>query len=255
MNNDFIRSGQITAEVIQAMVPKIVAGAIPEDIDAEAEALIRSLGGSPAFKGYNGFSKTACISVNSVLVHGIPNQTPFKPGDVVSLDLGTNYNGWITDSAVTIALEPVSKDTNRLITATKQALAAGIAQAIVGNRIGDISAAIQAVADQANLGISYELAGHGVGRNLHQPPSIPNHGQAGTGPQIKEGMTLAIEPMFTGRPDLKSSHKSATQTGPDGWGVMIKNGSNGAHFEHTIEVTKDTAKIITAPVDTSGFVW
>lgn len=199
-------------------------------IDKEAETLIRDHGAIPAFKGYRGFPGTLCVSVNETVVHGIPNDQPFREGDVVSVDCGVLYHGFYGDSAFTFMVGVVAEETRRLLEVTRECLALGVSQAAVGNRIGDIGFAIQEHAEgRHGYGVVRELVGHGVGRNLHEEPEVPNFGKRGKGPLIKEGLVIAIEPMI----NLGTRH---VRQMPDGWTVNTRDRKPSAHFEHTVAV-------------------
>ena len=199
-------------------------------IDKEAETLIRDHGALPAFKGYRGFPSTLCVSVNETVVHGIPNDQPFLEGDVVSVDCGVLFHGFYGDSAFTFMVGQVAEETKRLLQVTRECLSLGVAQAAAGNRIGDIGFAIQEHAEgRYGYGVVRELVGHGVGRNLHEEPEVPNFGKRGKGPLIKEGLVIAIEPMI----NMGTRH---VRQMPDGWTVITRDRKPSAHFEHTVAV-------------------
>ena len=233
-------SGRILAEVLEGIKDEAHEGVSGKDIDEYVLKMTSIAGGKSAFKGYNGFPGHICISVNDEIVHGIPNDTPFKKGDVVSFDFGVSYKGMITDSAFTIVIdEQPTGDKKRLIEATEASLYAGLEEIDAGDHMGDIGFNIEQVLRQANLGIIEELVGHGVGHAVHEEPDIPNYGKMGTGPIMKKGMTLAIEPMATlGGKEIKMD--------ADGWTIRTADGSLAAHFEHTILVTDDGCEILTA---------
>lgn len=202
------------------------------DIDREAETFILDHGAKPAFKGYNGFPNSLCVSINETVVHGIPHDHPFREGDIISVDCGVLLNGFFGDAAYTYAIGEIDADTQRLLQVTKESLALGIAQARVGNRIGDISYAIQDYAENAHgLGVVRELVGHGIGRSLHEEPEVPNFGRRGTGPVIKAGLVIAIEPM------INLGLRKVKQLS-DGWTINTADKKPSAHFEHTIAVTE-----------------
>jgi methionyl aminopeptidase len=246
-----IKSGQINGHVLSLMKKMIKAGITGLELEEIATKEIKRLGGKPAFVGVNDYRYTSCISVNNVLVHGIPNNIPFKPGDTVSVDMGVNFNGWLTDAAITVAIEPTNDRVKLLIKATQEALAAGIEQAKIGNRVGDISWAIQGIANKYHFGIAKDLAGHGITKTLHEEPTILNYGEPDTGPILKEGMTIAIEPMFALHPDNNSTDKSSIFLDRDGWSICLENGNIGSHSEHTIIISKDKPIILTNIVDIS----
>lgn len=214
------------AEVARILRPGMTGLAI----DKQAETCIRDHGAIPAFKGYRGFPGTLCVSVNETVVHGIPNDQSFREGDVVSVDCGVLLNGFYGDSAFTFMVGEVPVETQKLLIVTQECLSLGVAQALVGNRIGDIGFAIQEHAEGMHgYGVVRELVGHGVGRNLHEEPEVPNFGKRGKGPLIKEGLVIAIEPMI----NMGTRH---IRQMPDGWTVMTRDRKPSAHFEHTVAV-------------------
>lgn len=207
-------------------------------LDKEAETVMRDLGAVPAFKGYNGFPASLCISVNAAVVHGIPNATELKEGDVVSIDCGAVINEYFGDSAYTFALAPVGEEIIRLLKTTNESLYKGIAQAKVGNRIGDISYAIQEYTELNNkYGVVRELVGHGIGKRLHEPPDVPNFGKRGNGLRLEENWTIAIEPMINlGKKDVYQAK--------DHWTILTRDGKPSAHFEHTVAVKQGGGEIL-----------
>lgn len=230
--------GKTLAEVARHLKPGITTG----ELDAIAEKFIRNHGAAPSFKGYHGFKHTLCISVNEEIVHGIPGNRVIKDGDVVSIDCGVYMNGFHGDSAYTFPVGDVSEVTLQLLRVTKTALYKGIARAKAGNRVGDISAAIQEYAESNGYGVVRELVGHGVGRNLHERPEVPNYGKKGSGPVLKPGMTLAIEPMINmGTRQIKQLN--------DGWTVITHDKKPSAHFEHTIAIVEGDAEILSSFAD------
>jgi len=231
-------SGRLLATVLQVVAARLGPGVATTELDELAASEVQRLGGQAAFLGHHGFPKSICISVNEEVVHGIPGPRVIADGDVVGLDFGVRYDGLITDAATTVAVGAPRHDAQRLLVTTEQALQAGIDQARAGQRVGDISAAIERHLRSAGLGIIRELTGHGVGRSLWEEPTVPNYGQAGHGPLLKPGMTLAIEPMATlGRP--------AVRVLADGWTIVARDGSLAAQFEHTILITDGAAEILT----------
>lgn len=202
------------------------------EIDRMAEEFIRDNGGVPAFKGYQGFPGTLCISPNECVVHGIPSKKEFIETDVISLDCGVLMNGYFGDSAYTYAMPGVDDDTMHLLNVTNESLYYGIEEAKVGKRIGDISHAIQKHAEEAGFSVVRELVGHGIGKNLHEPPEVPNYGKRGRGPKIKPGLVIAIEPM------INMGAKQVRQMN-DGWTIVTKDGKPSAHYEHSIAVLED----------------
>ena len=236
------QAGGMLAAVLNLLDQKVEAGMSGRDAARLASDELKRLGGEPSFLGYQGFPDVICISTNDAVVHGIPTDTEFQDGDVVGFDFGVTVNGMITDSAFTKIVggtESAEKDVQRLVKQTEAALMAGIDRVTNGARSGDIAATIQKVLDGARLGIVRELVGHGVGHELHEEPNFPNYGTAGTGPMIKTGMTIALEPMAT-----LGHHTVAVDR--DGWTIRSQDKSLAAHFEHTILVTDDTAEILTA---------
>ncbi len=253
MSNAFIKSpqeiaiiaegGKILAKVLAETAQLVQPGISTFELNEFAEKAIRAADGTPSFIGYgskkNPFPSGLCTSVNDVVVHGIPSKDQvLAEGDIIGLDIGMQYKGLFTDTAVTVAVGSVSSRLVRLLETTKRSLEAGIDVAREGNRIGDISAAIEAVAKAGGYGIVRDLVGHGVGYAVHEDPMVPNFGRKGTGPVLKAGMVLAIEPMFTlGRPDVYFDN--------DGWTIRTEDGSMAAHFEHSIVITKTGAEILT----------
>jgi methionyl aminopeptidase len=210
------------------------------ELDRLAEEFIREHGGVPTSKGYRGFPAATCISPNAMVVHGIPGAHRVEEGDLISVDVGVTLNGLVADSAYTYAIGAIDPETRRLLDVGKEALAAGIDQARAGNRVGDISHAVQRVVEGAGFSVVRSLVGHGVGRSYHEEPQIPNFGEPGRGPQLQPGMTLAIEPMITaGAPDVYLHD--------DEWSISTEDGSLAAHFEHTVAVTEEgPPRILTA---------
>ncbi len=235
-------AGRIAADAIAHVGSELRPGLTTADLDLIAEEYIRSQGGVPTSQGYNGFPASICTSPNSMIVHGIPGPYRLEEGDVITVDIGVTLDGFIADSAVTFAVGSVDAEAQRLLEVCQVALGAGIEQATVGNRIGDISSAVQVVTESAGFSVVRSLVGHGVGRSYHEDPHVPNFGTAGRGLQLSEGMTLAIEPMITaGGPEVVLHD--------DGWSISTVDGSLTAHFEHTVAITDDGPRILTlAPV-------
>jgi methionyl aminopeptidase len=196
------------------------------------------MGGVPTFKGYHGYPSSICASVNQEVVHGIPGDYTLKDGDLLSIDIGTTLDGYVSDSAVTIPVGEVSKNAERLMRVTQECLMLGIAQMYKGKRLGDIGNAVQRHAEAHGYGVVRELVGHGVGTKMHEEPQVPNYGRAGSGLELRTGLVLAIEPMIT------EGHYSV-ETLKDGWTVVTADGKLAAHFEHTIAITDDGPKILT----------
>lgn len=234
------RAGRIVGATLELVRRAVRPGVSTEQLDAQAEEFIRSHpGATPSFKGLYGFPKTLCVSINEEIVHGIPStRRVLREGSIVSVDVGVCMDGFHADAATTIPVGEIAPEAERLLSATQEALAAGIAQAVVGNHIGDIGHAVQRVAEAAGFGVVRELVGHGVGQRMHEDPQVPNHGQPHRGPRLQAGMTLAIEPMIT-----MGGH--ATRILEDKWTVVTADGSLAAHFEHTVAITKDGPRILT----------
>lgn len=244
---DLFEGGKRLASVLEALRAKSVPGTTTQQLDDLAEELIRAGGDEPCFLGYTPegagrpYPATLCVSINDEIVHGIPNESVkvLKEGDIVGLDLGLRHNGIIVDAAITVPVGKVSEESQRLLNATESALAAGIAAAIPGKHVGDISYAIQQEIEKAGFKVVKELGGHGVGELVHEEPFIPNFGRAGEGELLEEGMVLALEP-------ISAAGKAGVVLAPDGYTFRTKDGSRSAHFEHTILLEKGGARIITA---------
>jgi len=231
-------AGEILVRCLQMLAAKARPGVTTEELDQAAEKLIRSRGAEPAFKGYRGFPASICASPNSMVVHGIPGAYECKRGDVLSVDVGVIKDGWVADAAMTLPIGPIDPEARKLLDVTKAALFAGVEQMQPGNRLGDVSAAIQRTAEIEGFSIIRTLVGHGIGREMHEEPQVPNFGTAGKGPLLEEGTVLAIEPMVNvGGPQV--------QMGDDGWAVYSQDGSLAAHFEFTVAVTADGPRILT----------
>jgi methionyl aminopeptidase len=235
-------AGQVVADVIALLAENMQPGITTGDLDAIADEHIRSRGGVPTFKGYRGYPASICVSPNAMVVHGIPGEYELRGGDVVSVDVGVTLGGFVADSAWTFGVGEVSPEAEQLMQATQAALEAGIEQARAGNRVGDISAAVQRSAEGAGYSVIRSLVGHGVGRSMHEEPQIPNYGEPGRGPRLEPGMTLAIEPMISaGSPEIYVHE--------DQWSISTSDDSLTAHFEHTVAVTDDAPRILTAPAE------
>ena len=232
------RACQIVKETLEIIQEIIVPGISTLELDIEAEKFIRSKGAQPGFKGLYGFPATLCVSIEDEVVHGIPNNRKLQYGEIVSGDVGSLIEGYYGDHAKSFAVGEVDSEKKKLMAITRECLLDGIDQATPGNRIGDIGHAVQKRAESNGYGVVTELVGHGIGTKLHEDPQIPNHGKPGTGPKIEVGMCFAIEPMINmGTPGV--------YTKKDGWTVCTKDGLPSAHFEHTITITEDGAKILT----------
>jgi methionyl aminopeptidase len=231
--------GRITAACLKILAENARVGVTTKELDWIAEDFIRSRGATPEFKGYQGFPASICASPNAMIVHGIPGSYRLRAGDIISLDVGVRYEGFVTDSATTVAVGEVSEDAEGLLETTRQCLAAATEQVQVGKRLGDIGYAIQALAESRGYGVVRDLVSHGVGRKMHEDPQIPNYGRPGTGPRLLPGMTFAIEPMITlGDYNIRLSEW-------DGWSIYTADGSLAAHFEHTVAVTENGPWILT----------
>jgi methionyl aminopeptidase len=231
--------GQVVARVLKKMEEVVKPGITTSQIEKEAEHLARSLGVVPAFKGYSGYPAAICVSVNDEVVHGIPSvKRNLKEGDIVSLDFGAFYKGFYSDAAVTLPVGKVDSGANRLLEITRKALFKGIQAALADNRVGDVAHTIQSYVERHGFSIVKVFVGHGIGKNLHEEPQVPNFGEPQWGIRLKEGMTLAIEPMVNAGGD-------SVKVLDDGWTAVTSDGSLSAHFEHTIAVTNDGPRILT----------
>jgi methionyl aminopeptidase len=233
------QAGQIVATVLGILCRQVRSGMKTRELDVIAATEIERLGGKPSFKGYRGFPANLCVSVNDEVVHGIPGERVLKNGDIVSLDLGVLFMGFQGDGAVTIGVGEISPLAQDLIKATEGVLRAGIAAARAGVRLGDISATMQSYAETRGYSVVRDYSGHGIGREMHEEPQIPNFGLPGTGPVLERGMTLALEPMV-------NAGDWRTRLGDDHWTVLTADGSLSAHFEHTIAITDGEAEVLTA---------
>lgn len=231
-------AGKIVALTHKELKQHIQPGITTKELDNIAEKFIRSMGAIPSFKGYNGFRGSICASVNEELVHGIPGNRTLNEGDIISIDIGAKYNGFHGDSAWTYAVGTIDKNTDYLLQVTEEALYKGINQAKSGVRLSNISHAIQRFVEDKGLSIVREYAGHGVGKNLHEDPTIPHYGPPNKGPKLKPGMVLAIEPMV-------NAGERFVKTLSDNWTVVTQDGKKCAHFEHTIAITEEGYQILT----------
>ena len=231
-------AGEIQARCLRMLRAKARPGVTTAELDEAAERFIRSQGAAPSFKGYRGFPGSICTSPNSMVVHGIPGPYELQRGDILSLDVGVTFGGWVADAAITIPIGESPAEAEPLLTATREALVAGIDKARAGNHLSDLSHAIQTRVERDGLSIIRSLVGHGIGRNMHEDPQIPNFGDPGKGPELEEGMALAIEPMVNaGGPEVRM--------GSDGWAVYSQDDSLTAHFEFTVAVTANGPRILT----------
>ena len=239
--------GRITAACLAMLAENVRAGVSTGELDRLAEEFIRSHGGKPEFKGYPGgtgaspFPASICASPNTMIVHGIPGSYRLKAGDIISLDVGVRYEGFVTDSATTVVVGRVPEKTEGLLRTTRQCLLAATEQVRAGKRLGDIGYAIQSIAESRGYGVVRDLVSHGVGRKMHEDPQIPNYGRPGAGPRLLPGMSFAIEPMITlGDYEIRLSEW-------DGWSIYTADNSLAAHYEHTIAVTEDGPWVLTRP--------
>ena len=231
-------AGAILAGCLDQLAGAVVAGITTIELDGMAEEYIRGRGGLPTFLGYRGFPGSICSSPNDMVVHGIPGPYVVADGDILSLDVGVTLEGYVADSALTVPVGDVGPDVLRLLDVTRRSLEAGIAACRVGNRLGDVSHAVQEVVEAAGFAVVRSLVGHGVGREMHEEPQIPNYGPAGKGPRLEEGMVFAIEPMVNmGGHDV--------YVGGDHWSIFSSDGSLSAHFEHTVALTASGPKVLT----------
>lgn len=232
-------AGKVVARILRLMSEAIVPGkTTPKELDALAARLVAEAGGTAAFLGYRDFPNSVCISRGPQVVHGIPDDAPLEEGEIVGLDMGVTLNGWTADGAWTYPVGTISAENQRLLNVTRESLYQGIAKARVGGRIGDISHAIQKYVESNGYSIVRELVGHGIGRGVHEEPSVPNFGKPGKGPLLREGMTICIEPMV-------NMGTFKVRTLPDNWTIVTADGKPSAHFEHTVAITKDGPDILT----------
>ena len=233
-------AGVVNRQALEKVAEAIAPGVSTAELDRIAEDAIISAGGRPAFKGYRGFPGTLNTSINEVVVHGIPGRQVLKEGDILSVDIGTVYKGYVADQARTFAVGKVSDDASALLRATEASFWAGVEKCVAGNRLGDVSAAIQGVIEDAGFWVVREFVGHGIGRDMHEAPEVPNFGRAGVGPLLRPGLVLAIEPMVTLR-------RTRVVVLEDGWTAVTKDRSLAAHYEHTVAITTDGPRVLTAP--------
>jgi len=232
-------AGDILVRCLKMLESKTRAGVTTAELDAAAEKFIRSQGAEPAFKGYRGFPGSICASPNSMVVHGIPGAYELQRGDILSIDAGVIKDGWVADAAITVPVGSVGPEAEHLLEVTKASLFAGIEQMRPGNHLGDVSAAIQQAVEIEGLSVIRTLVGHGIGREMHEEPQVPNFGEPGKGPELEEGMVLAIEPMVNAGGPLVRMDED------DGWSVYSEDDSLAAHFEFTVAVTADGPRVLT----------
>src|SRR5690349_7812555 len=231
-------AGTILVKTLNLLAGKVRPGVTTRELDQAAEKFIRSQGAEPAFKGYRGFPGSICASPNSMIVHGIPGNYKLSRGDILSVDVGVVLDGWVADAARTFPVGQITPVARKLLTVTEESLFLAVPQCQVGNRLGDVSHAIQQHVEGAGLSIVRALVGHGIGRSMHEEPQIPNYGEPGTGIVLEEGMVLAIEPMVT-------AGRHAIRVADDHWSIYSQDGSLAAHFEFTIAITRDGPRILT----------
>jgi methionyl aminopeptidase len=231
-------AGSILVRTMNLLGGKVRPGITTRELDQAAEKFIRSQGAEPAFKGYRGFPGSICTSPNSMIVHGIPGPYKLARGDILSIDIGVIRDGWVADAARTFPVGPISPIARKLLTVTEQSLFLAVEQCRPGNRMGDVSHAVQAHVEAAGLSVVRTLVGHGIGRSMHEEPQIPNHGDPGTGIVLEEGMVFAVEPMVT-------AGRHGVRVGQDRWSIYSQDGSLSAHFEFTVAVTAEGPRILT----------
>ncbi len=231
-------AGAIHTRAMKLVEGKIREGVSTLELDAAVEKLIRSAGAEPAFKGYRGFTGSICASPNSMVVHGIPGPYKLGRGDILAVDIGVVLDGWVADGAVTFPVGPITPVAQKLLEVTRQSLMDAAEQCRPGNRLGDVSHAVQKRVEENGLSVVRSLVGHGIGRDMHEDPQIPNYGSAGRGPKLEPGMVLAVEPMV-------NAGRHMVRMGDDGWSIYSQDGSLAAHFEFTIAVTEDGPRILT----------
>ena len=236
------KAGEIVAETIERTVGAVRPGITTAELDAVSEKTILSRGATPSFKGYRGFPASLCVSINEQVVHGIPGKRALKEGDLLSLDFGAIWEGYHADAAVSLFVggEPPSSEAEKLVRVTEEGLQAGIGQIRAGERLTDISHAVQQVVEGAGFSLVREYTGHGIGRDLHEDPQVFNYGAPGRGPELRPGLVIAVEPMAM-------LGDWPTRVLADGWTVVTEDGSLAAHFEHTIAITDDGPEVLTAP--------
>jgi methionyl aminopeptidase len=238
-------AGAILVRTMNLIAGKIRPGVTTKELDEAAERFIRSQDAEPAFKGYRGFPGSICTSPNSMIVHGIPGPYKLERGDILSVDIGVVFDGWVADAARTFPVGPISPIAQKLLKATEESLFAAVPECRAGNGLGDVSHAVQATVEAAGLSVVRSLVGHGIGREMHEEPQIPNYGQPGTGVALEEGMVLAVEPMVT-------AGRHGVRVADDHWSIFSQDGSLAAHFEFTIAITADAPRILTPWHEATG---
>jgi methionyl aminopeptidase len=233
------QAGLIVAETLSELRKMIEPGITTRELDAYAEKRIRSSGAYPTFKGYRGFPASICASVNDEVVHGIPSNRKLREGDIIKIDCGATLNGYVGDAAITVGVGRISPEIEKLMEITRESLFEAVKKMVPGNRLYDVSYAVQEYVEMRGYTVVREFCGHGIGQKMHEDPQVPNYGRPGTGPKLKEGWVLAVEPMVNaGTHDVHVL--------PDGWTVKTKDGKASSHFEHTIAVTEDGPQVLTA---------
>jgi methionyl aminopeptidase len=238
-------AGAILVKTMNLLAGKIRPGVTTRELDRAAEKFIRSQGAEPAFKGYRGFPGSICASPNSMIVHGIPGGYRLERGDILSVDIGVIRDGWVADAARTFAVEPITPVARKLLQTTEESLMLAVPQCRAGNRLGDISHAVQSHVEAAGFSVVRTLVGHGIGRSMHEDPQIPNYGRPGTGIVLEEGMVFAVEPMV-------NAGRHGVRVGEDRWAIYSQDGSLAAHFEFTIAITADGPRILTPWHESAG---
>ncbi|MDR0454867.1 MAG: type I methionyl aminopeptidase [Deferribacteraceae bacterium] len=231
-------NGKILTEIFKKLKNTIKAGITTKDIDTVVESIIYSRFAEPSFKGYRGFPAASCVSPNAEVVHGIPGEYVLKDGDIVGVDVGAFKNGFHVDAARTYAVGAISAEAERLVTVTRESFFKGVEQAVIGNRVSDISAAVQRYVEAAGFNVVRDMQGHGIGRSVHEDPRVPNFGMPGKGPKLRAGMVLAVEPMVS-----QGDFRIVTE--PNGWTVVTKDGKLSAHYENTLALTDSGPEILT----------
>jgi methionyl aminopeptidase len=231
-------AGAILVETLELLEGKLRPGVSTAELDAAAEGFIRSRGATPTFKGFRGFPGSICASPNAMVVHGIPGRYRLAGGDIISIDVGVTLDGWVADAARTFPVGEIGPEAENLLCATRESLFAGVEQCRAGNRMGDVSHAIERVIEGAGLSVIRSLVGHGVGRSMHEDPQVPNYGRPGKGPLLEEGMVLAVEPMTT-------AGRAAVRVASDGWAIFSQDDSLAAHFEFTVAITAAGPRVLT----------
>lgn len=232
------RAGKVVQGCLDLLAQEIRPGITTKELDRVAEKFIRTKGGVPTFKGYRGFPGSICASPNDMVVHGIPGRIRLREGDILGVDVGVTMDGYIADAAVTFAVGEISETARDLLRVTEESLFQGIAQCQIGNRVGDISHAVQSHAEAHGFSVVQSMVGHGVGRAMHEDPQVPNFGPPDQGPELRDGMVLAIEPMI-------NAGAFEVEVGDDSWAIYTKDGSLSAHFEHTVAITKKGPRVLT----------